>query len=419
MAYTLLRGKFVIRYPDLPRQGPEPDGDTVKFLPDSPTLVESIPRPSGRPPDINAHGISVRLEAIDALETHFSETHQELLGADAARDELLRQLGFSNVTYFDDLPNKVQSADQDALPGHVLSNGIDANGRLIAFVYPGDHPGPDGTTVFLDNAGVDQSVNGILLAAGLVYPAFYDTLPADLRTHLADSSRAARAAQSPAGLWPRSTADPAGAANVAGLDALEKLVIWPKLFRRIVPYLAAGFTDFDGFDSWLRADPVNRDDQLFLLDRMERGNMHDVISAVGQQIRLTVWPEDFIISPDPPPPGGTTGPGQAAAGDVLILAALPDPLGTDRGHEVITLLNTTADAVDLAGWRLADAAGGRQDLSGSVAGGAVLQVAVQGALQLGNKGDTITLLDSGGSSTDQVTYPASKVRPGRTICFGR
>jgi hypothetical protein len=31
MGYVLQRGKFVIRYPDLPSQGPEPDGDTVKF----------------------------------------------------------------------------------------------------------------------------------------------------------------------------------------------------------------------------------------------------------------------------------------------------------------------------------------------------------------------------------------------------
>jgi hypothetical protein len=126
MAYTLLRGSFVIRYADLPRQGPEPDGDTVKFLPDTPALVEALPRRSGRPPDINARGISVRLEAIDALETHLQETHQELGGANAARDELLGLLGFTNVRFFADLPNKVQSADQDALRGHVLSNGIDA-----------------------------------------------------------------------------------------------------------------------------------------------------------------------------------------------------------------------------------------------------------------------------------------------------
>ena len=39
----LLRGVFVIRYPDLPRGAPEPDGDTIKFAPDSPALVEGLP----------------------------------------------------------------------------------------------------------------------------------------------------------------------------------------------------------------------------------------------------------------------------------------------------------------------------------------------------------------------------------------
>jgi hypothetical protein len=66
--------------------------------------------------------------------------------------------------------------------------------------------------------------------------------------------------------------------------------------RRRLP--AAGFADFDGFDAWLRADPVNRDDELLLLDRLERGNIHDVVRGAGQQIQLTVWPEEFIISPD-------------------------------------------------------------------------------------------------------------------------
>ena len=419
MPYTLLRGSFVIRYPDLPRQGPEPDGDTIKFLPDTPALVEALPRRSGVPPDINARGVSVRLEAIDALETHFQEAHQELTGANAARAELLGHLGFTNVTFFDDLPNKVQSADQDALRGHVLSNGIDGNGRLIAFVYPGDHSGPDGMAVFVDEALVDQSLNAVLLAAGHAYPAFYATLPADLRTHLAAVSEAARDTQSPVGLWPRSTADPDGPATVADLAGLEQLVIWPKLFRRIVPYLASGFGDFDGFDTWLRADPVNRDDELFLLDKLERGNLHDVDPGVGQQIQLTVWPEDFIISPDPPAGGGGTGPRQVAAGDVLIVAALPDPVGTDRGHELITLLNTTAASVDLTGWGLVDAAGGRQQLSGQLAGGGVVQVPAQGALQLGNQGDTLVLVDPRGASIDQVTYKADRVRSGRTICFGR
>jgi len=106
MTYTALRGQFVVRYPDLPRQGPQPDGDTVKFRPDTPGLVEALPRPSGTAPALNARGVSVRLEAIDALETHFEETHQELTGADAARDALLATLGFTDVIFYPDLPKR-------------------------------------------------------------------------------------------------------------------------------------------------------------------------------------------------------------------------------------------------------------------------------------------------------------------------
>lgn len=418
MSYTLLRGSFVIRYPDLPRGGPEPDGDTIKFQPDTKALVEGLPRPSGRRPDLNSRGISVRLEGIDALETHFSESHQELAGANAARDELLRLLGFTGVTFFPDLPNKIQSADQDEIHGHVLSNGIDANGRLIGFVYAGEHPGPDGTAEFVDEALLDRSVNAQLLATGHAYPAFYSTLPAALRIHLAGVSQAARAARSAAGLWPRSTADPDGAAEVSDLAGLESLVIWPKLFRRIVPYLSAGFLDFDQFDAWLRADPVHRDDAIFLLNRLEPGNLHDVVRGVGHTIQLTVWPEDFVISPDPPVGGTPTNPSPGAASTVRIVAALPDPVGMDQGRELITLLNTTGSPIDLSGWHLTDAAGGHQGLSGSLAAGAVLQFSADGAVKLGNRGDTLVLTDDTGATVDQAAYKAAQVHPGRTICFG-
>ncbi|MBU2665086.1 lamin tail domain-containing protein [Actinoplanes bogorensis] len=417
MSYTLLRGRFVIRYPDLPRQGPEPDGDTIKFLPDTPALVEGLPRPSGTPPDINRRGISVRLEAVDALETHFNETHQELEGADLARDEMLRRLGFTNVVYFEDLPNKVQSADQDSLRGHVLSNGVDANGRLIGFVYAGDPDGADGSAVFVDEALVDRSVNATLLADGHTYPAYYGTLPTTLRVHLAASSRAARAARK--GVWPRSTADPDGAAVVPDALALQRLVMWPKLFRRLVSYLAAGNSDFDGFDTWLRADPVHRDDKLFRLDTLEPANMHDVVKASGSSIQLTVWPEDFVIEPDPALPGTPTQPRPVAAGDVLIVAALPDPEGVDRGHEVVTLLNVTAKPVDLSGWSLQDDSRGRTVLTGVLAGGAILQVTVSAATSLGNQGDRILLIDAAGTTIDQTSYRADQVRPGRTIAIGR
>jgi hypothetical protein len=323
------------------------------------------------------------------------------------------------VVFFADLPNKVQSDDQDALRGHVLANGIDANGRMIAFAYR-HHQGPDGSAVWVDQALVDGSVNAVLLAGGQAYPAFYSSLPATLRTHLAEVSRAARAAQPPVGLWPRSVADPDGAATVADLAALARLVVWPKLFRRVVPYLAAGFGDFDGFDAWLRARPGP-----------PRRRAVPAGSARARQATSMTWcavPGSRSSSPSGPRSSSSTPtrhhpvPRPAhthSVGDVLIVAALPDPVGAGRSGELVTLLNTTAAPIDLAGWGLVDAAGGRQDLAGTIAGGAVVQVAVGGTLQLGNQGDAVVLVDQSGGSTDQVAYTADQVRPGRTICFGR
>ena len=419
MPYTVLRGEFVIRYPDNPRQGPEPDGDTVKFQPATPALVETLPRPSGTSPDLNSRGISVRLEAIDALETHFAETHQEILGAEDARGALLAGLGFTNITYFPDLPNKVQSADQDMLPGYVLSNGIDAHGRLIGFVYAGIPATADGARIFLVNDGVDSSVNAQLLQAGLVYPAFYGTLPATLRAHLATRSRAARETRS--GIWVRSIADPDGPATITDLASLEAKVMWPKLFRRIVPYLAAGHSTFDAFDAWLREDPVGRDDTIFrlTLDPPEPGNLHDIITGAGQRIQLTSWPEDFIIAPDPAPPGTSTGPRTFTAGDLVIVAALPDPIGADRNAETVSIANPTAAAIDLHGWKITDTANRSQDLTGTAGAGDIIRITLTGGMSLGNRGGSITLTDPHGATIDHANYAETHVKAGQTILFGR
>jgi hypothetical protein len=84
-------------------------------------------------------------------------------------------------------------------------------------------------------------------------------------------------------LWPQSTADPNGPGTITDLGALAQLVIWPKLFRRLVPYLAGGFADFNSFDAWLQADPINRDDELFVLDKAERPPPPD---RPGRQLAL-------------------------------------------------------------------------------------------------------------------------------------
>ena len=287
MGYPVLRGSFVIRYPDQPRQGPQPDGDTVKFQPDTPGLVDTLPRCSGTPAQINSRGMSVRLEAIDALETHFDNDQQEFAGATAARDALLAQLGFTGVTFVPDVPNNVDHTDQDSVRGHVLSNGIDANGRMIGFIYKGVPAEPDGGQVFLDNPRVDTSVHATLLTAGPTYPAFYDTLPADLRAHLADVSRAARAAGSGSGHGSPPTPTAQQRSPVSG-----RWSSWssgPNCSAAACPTSRLGSpTSTDSTPGCARTRSTVQVPGPGWVGQQQERVVHDVITAAGQTIQLTL-----------------------------------------------------------------------------------------------------------------------------------
>lgn len=432
MTYTVLHGEFVIRYPDIPRQGPQPDGDTVKFAPSNPGLVERLPRPSGGSPKLNSRGISVRLEAIDALETHFMNTHQELDGGMAARDAMLSHLGFSDVEYYDDLPYVVRSANADRLPGWVISNGIDAHGRLIGFCFTGTPPRADGLEVFAEPALIDQSANVAMLNQGLVYPAFYTTLPPELRTHLTDISRKARAER--AGLWARSVADPDNAATVSSAEGLTDLVMWPKLFRRLVPFFAT-HNNLSHLDTWLREDPKDRDDAILMLETGEHRRISDIVTASGDSVQLTQWPEDFVILPDGTVPGQTPAPAPhipqpSVAGDVVLVAALPDPVGRDRGNEIVTLLNLSGNAVDLTGWSIVTSAISQRDtvdetkrspqaLKGELAAGQTITVTLNAHNPLGNSGGSLVLRGADGAVMDRCTYHRRDVATGRTVLLRR
>ena len=330
MTYKLIKGQFHIFYPDIPQQGPEPDGDTLKFQPNNPDLVEQLHRenPGTASPDFNRRGmINLRFEGIDALETHFQGTHQNLEWAISARNAVLNAAGFGTVKFWDDLPYKVQSVENHPRPGYILANTLDGHGRIISFVYTGTTPLMDGANVWLDVPTLKNSINAELISSGLVYPAFYTTLPIELQDALAASTRQARS--QPIGLWSAAVATPTTPATITDLETLEQLVIWPKLFRRLASYFSAGNTSLANFDAWLRADVQDRDDPVLLPNR-ELGNMHDLIAIDGEQLTMVHLSEDIIILPDgasggtPPPP-----PPMQKAGVVRIIAALVNPIGPD------------------------------------------------------------------------------------------
>jgi endonuclease YncB( thermonuclease family) len=281
----VIAGRYRIR-------GAQPDGDSVRFYPDDPAQWRLLPGPHRVRPNA-AGGAQVRLDGVDALETHYPSAglgivHQPLPHGRSAAAALLDGLGFTGVVRATD--ETVTASDRDALPGHIFTRSADANGRCVAFAFTGAPPAPSGQEVFVGPDMLRQSLNLRLLADGLVYPTYYTKLFPDLREEMTAAAVAARRAG--AGLWP-SDATTAGF-RVSGIASLtEDAVALPKLFRRLADYLALndGSADLAGFPDYLEA----RDDRLFVLSTGHATGFDFVVRVEGQRLRLTTPPEDLVF----------------------------------------------------------------------------------------------------------------------------
>ncbi|SFB39516.1 hypothetical protein SAMN03159496_03413 [Rhizobium sp. NFR07] len=204
MSFWLLKGRFA------PQLG-QPDGDSVRFIPDDPAPLFRLRR-RGAAPGINAENGSVQLryEGIDCLEKAAIQPYSS--------DATASNLGL------------VAPPQSDAR-GYICTNQLDPHGRPVCFVFSGDIARTDGTRIRLDPADIATSVNATQLERGHAYPLFYDTLYADLRLHLAAICTNAR--QSGAGVWSAdaTTSGFAWNSDLAGLPP-----IFPKLWRRIDTY---------------------------------------------------------------------------------------------------------------------------------------------------------------------------------------
>ena len=103
-----------------------------------------------------------------------------------------------------------------------------------------------------------------------------------------------------------------------------------------------------------------------------------------------------------------------------IVAALVNPVGPAPEHETVTLLNTRAEPVDLAGWahrRPCQAAPGPPGHPVSRATGDASR-SCWAPVALGNRGGLITLLDPDGLKVDGVAYTnAQAEREGWSLVF--
>jgi endonuclease YncB( thermonuclease family) len=285
MPMTLIKGEYRV-------VGAAPDGDSIRFYPDAADAWERAGlnvRPNA------AGGAQLRLEGIDALETHYTPAvgdlrnlHQPHDLGRAAAAELLRLLGFEEVVRRDD--EVATSATPATRPGHIYTRFADKYGRAVAFAYAGTTDQPDLAAVFLDAAALAGSVNQQLLASGLEYPTYYSKLFVDLRAALNGAVEEARTAGR--GVWP----DDVTMKGVT-VDSLATLtdvaVVLPKLFRRLVDYLSInnGDVSLAGLPAYL----ASRDDRLVVVSTGQITGFDNVLVVDGQTVRMTRPPEDLVF----------------------------------------------------------------------------------------------------------------------------
>ena len=271
--------------------GTQPDGDSIRFYPDDPALWARVPGPTAVRTNAGG-GAQLRLDAIDALETHYSpgggaSLHQPLEFAHAARDELLRRLGFREVKREGET---VTGDAADEVAGFVLTRGADRYGRCVALAGGGDAPAASGTSTNVGVTLLRRTANHRLIVQGLAYPTFYLKLYPDLRAELAAQTAKARSAGT--GLWAQDATETG--VSVTGVETLtDEAVILPKLFRRLADYLHLGGGDpsLDGFLAYL----AQRDDRVLILSAGHYTSFDTVVAVSGRKVRLTSPPEDLVF----------------------------------------------------------------------------------------------------------------------------
>ncbi|SCL29433.1 hypothetical protein GA0070624_3882 [Micromonospora rhizosphaerae] len=274
--------------------GAAPDGDSVRFHPTDPAHWDRVEGPH-RVRRNASGGAQLRLDGIDALETHYTagrvRTHQPLDLGRASASALLSGLGFRTVRR--DERETVTDAWPVEVPGYLFTRGADVYGRCVALAGRGAPPTdkPSGERVHVTVPMLRRTVNYRQLARGQAYPTFYRKLYADLRQAMARAVVTARAAGGP--LW-RADQTASGAALPAGLADLERdVVLLPKLFRRLAGYFALndGDPSLAGFADYLDA----RDDRITLLPTGQWTSLDTIVAVDGNKIRLTHPPEQLFF----------------------------------------------------------------------------------------------------------------------------
>ncbi len=231
MKYLLIKGSMHV-------VGYSPDGDSMMFKAANPAMwdglenenkelfTEKLTKENG--------AVQLRLEGIDALETHFgpmplptppdlkpkekdkegrpkpghykqpdeigriaAEAFMWLVGVKKAQWRKFGKTTWVAKACFEQNGQEIwlDEKQTDNIPAYIVTSNIEKNGRPLAWVFPGDTDDPDGSELTKEmlSTRLEKSVNYQLLRYGLVYPYFFMTLAGRLRDKLIEAVRRAQA----------------------------------------------------------------------------------------------------------------------------------------------------------------------------------------------------------------------------------
>lgn len=123
--YKIVAGTFHVK-------GFQPDGDSIRFQANKPEHWDFFQWETEA--DKAAKKKQLRVESIDALETHYEGYHQPRPFALAALESLLELLNINSVTYSLSVTQIVDADDGKA--GFIASATTDRFGRPVSYIFP-------------------------------------------------------------------------------------------------------------------------------------------------------------------------------------------------------------------------------------------------------------------------------------------
>lgn len=275
--YKVIAGTFHVK-------GFQPDGDSIRFQANKPEHWDFFEWETEA--DKKTKKKQLRVESIDALETHYEGCHQPRPFAIAALESLLELLNIKSVTYSLSVTQIVEADDGKA--GFIASASTDRFGRPVSYVFPKNAKLTDGAVLDSNSLPIEDSINFQLAREGLVYPTFYTTTD----RVFAEKIRAvvARARTTKRGIW---SIDKTADFTLLDLRTLqEDILLMPKLFRRLVGFFN-NYADYDKLPIYM----AKQRDNLVLWDGTKKKSLADLMTITGRRLQMTTPVEDILFSP--------------------------------------------------------------------------------------------------------------------------